>query len=416
MALKKVLYGLLVVIIIGAASLVCYRLFFSTGLPDGFAAVAGDVVGAEINVSAPITGTVKKLFVDAGGKVYGEQIVAELTTDEIESRLKKINENIAAEEKLLAETGAQEDKGLSEAASEQIRDAKERIKKAGAVLKSFYEKVKMEDREEQQVQEQFYKEREEYEKIRRDRAAPDWQVEAAKTKLEALKKAEREHVSQNRENRGVRNAERSKLMSEVNKAHYALRVLERPELYLPRTSAYRGTSPSQPSGVSPVQPAEYENIAKSRELREKIRQLNASRKQLEKMLQNSTVIAPATGTVLTIQVRTGYKITQQKTILTITSSDEMEVLAQVSEKIADKLKRGTEAKIAFADLPGKVLPAFVSDVGRAASPEAAGKVSAHLRFIRQEPDLKPGMKARVILRTDESADWDSLPQGALEFR
>ena len=137
--------------------------------------------------------------------------------------------------------------------------------------------------------------------------------------------------------------------------------------------------------------------------------------QLDAVLEHvdgaGNVIAPVSGTVVTLNAAAGGFVTASAPVAVIDGVDRMEVAVSVSEALVPKLARGDEVDVSISSLG-------VSTVGTIKSIDLAANMQTKLYNVTisiQEdiPGLLSGMFADVSSRTDTSADTIVIPTEAI---
>ena len=137
--------------------------------------------------------------------------------------------------------------------------------------------------------------------------------------------------------------------------------------------------------------------------------------QLDAVLEHvdgaGNVIAPVSGTVVSLNAAEGGFVTASAPVAVIDGVDRMEVAVSVSEALVPKLARGDEVDVSISSLG-------VSTVGTIKSIDLAANMQNKLYNVTisiQEdiPGLLSGMFADVSFRTDTSADTIVIPTEAI---
>ena len=137
--------------------------------------------------------------------------------------------------------------------------------------------------------------------------------------------------------------------------------------------------------------------------------------QLDAVLEHvdgaGNVIAPVSGTVVTLNAAAGGFVTASAPVAVIDGVDRMEVAVSVSEALVPKLARGDEVDVSISSLG-------VSTVGTIKSIDLAANMQTKLYNVTisiQEdiPGLLSGMFADVSFRTDTSTDTIVIPTEAI---
>lgn len=137
--------------------------------------------------------------------------------------------------------------------------------------------------------------------------------------------------------------------------------------------------------------------------------------QLDAVLEHvdgaGNVIAPVSGTVVTLNAAAGGFVTASAPVAVIDGVDRMEVAVSVSEALVPKLARGDEVDVSISSLG-------VSTVGTIKSIDLAANMQTKLYNVtvsinEDVAGLLSGMFADVSFRTDTSADTIVIPTEAI---
>jgi RND family efflux transporter MFP subunit len=107
------------------------------------------------------------------------------------------------------------------------------------------------------------------------------------------------------------------------------------------------------------------------------------------------------------QVRAGVGVAQ------IPDTSSYEATAQINEQDRGHLATGLEADLRIVALQGKQLRGKVIDLGTTTGPPWNRRFEAKLKVLDPSPDLRPGMSARLVIRTDTLRDTLWIPAQAL---
>lgn len=132
---------------------------------------------------------------------------------------------------------------------------------------------------------------------------------------------------------------------------------------------------------------------------------------LEHVDSRGNVIAPVSGTVISLSAAEGGFISASAPVAVIDGVDRMEVAVSVSEALVPKLSRGDEADVSISSLG-------VQTVGVIKSIDLAANLQTKLYNVtlsigEDVPGLLSGMFADVSFRTDTSADAVVIPTEAI---
>ena len=141
----------------------------------------------------------------------------------------------------------------------------------------------------------------------------------------------------------------------------------------------------------------------------------ANVEQLSAVLENvdsqGNVIAPVSGTILTLNAVESSYVTASMPVAVIDGADRMEIVVSVSEALVPKLARGDEVDVSISSLG-------VSTVGTIKSIDLAANMQTKLYNVtvsinEDVAGLLSGMFADVSFRTDTSADTIVIPTEAI---
>ena len=132
---------------------------------------------------------------------------------------------------------------------------------------------------------------------------------------------------------------------------------------------------------------------------------------LEHVDSRGNVIAPVSGTVISLSASEGGFISASAPVAVIDGVDRMEVVVSVSEALVPKLARGDEADVSISSLGANV-------VGTIKSIDLAANMQTKLYNVTNSiqedvAGLLAGMFADVSFRTDTSADTIVIPTEAI---
>jgi len=130
-------------------------------------------------------------------------------------------------------------------------------------------------------------------------------------------------------------------------------------------------------------------------------QHQASLEQLRYLLRFSKVSAPISG-VITRQINTpGAYVQRSEPILAMANLDVMRVTIEVSQAIADGIKRDTPARVVAATLPDRVFDGHVLDT-RSASETGDQHSEVEIQIANAKQLLKPAMRVAVLLSYEKT--------------
>lgn len=127
-------------------------------------------------------------------------------------------------------------------------------------------------------------------------------------------------------------------------------------------------------------------------------QLTQARSQLEiasHNLERGKLLAPFTGTVAKVEVKSFVQVAPGQPIVTLYSADRFEASFLVPALTFQSLKVGKPVQIKVADLPGPPLKGEISELGSKAEQVSAFPVV--VRLDNSVPGLNPGMSVEVAV-------------------
>lgn len=177
-------------------------------------------------------------------------------------------------------------------------------------------------------------------------------------------------------------------------------------------------------GESKISRAEAELAAKENKL-----QLNLERlDELNKQIEQSTIHAPANGLILyerggrgsrQSQIEEGATVVENRTIISIPSSNQMKVVVEIPEFHISKIKVGQKARVTIDSIQNKSFPASIHKV--AVLPESGGWLSSSEKNYKVEvlidealPNVKPSISAKAEITIEHLKDVIAVPLQALK--
>ena len=137
--------------------------------------------------------------------------------------------------------------------------------------------------------------------------------------------------------------------------------------------------------------------------------------QLDAVLEHvdgaGNVIAPVSGTVVSLNAAEGGFVTASAPVAVIDGVDRMEVAVSVSEALVPKLARGDEVDVSISSL-GVSTVGTIKSIGLAANMQTK-LYNVTISIQEDIPGLLSGMFADVSFRTDTSADTIVIPTEAI---
>lgn len=96
--------------------------------------------------------------------------------------------------------------------------------------------------------------------------------------------------------------------------------------------------------------------------RDRMEEASAKVAEAQYNVDHTTIVAPADGYPVNVQLRPGAFIRIKQPVLSFVSTEEMYLLATVNQKAARFVQAGNQAEVAFNLYPGRVFPALVESV------------------------------------------------------
>lgn len=127
----------------------------------------------------------------------------------------------------------------------------------------------------------------------------------------------------------------------------------------------------------------------------------------------SPITAPASGTVLQVNVQKGDSVTTSSAIATVGSLTDLYVNVAVAEKYALYLQKGLSADISFVSSDGEKFGAFVSSISPVVA-KTSRTIKTTLQFAKVDERIKPGMFANVDLVINQKTNAFVVPKDAIK--
>ncbi len=164
-----------------------------------------------------------------------------------------------------------------------------------------------------------------------------------------------------------------------------------------------------------LQSARAQRDATLAQLEAGMQSYKANVEQLSAVLENvdsqGNVIAPVSGTILTLNAVESSYVTASMPVAVIDGADRMEIVVSVSEALVPKLTRGDEVDVSISALNVQLVGS-IKQLERSASMQT--KLYNVTISIDEDVDgLLPGMFADVSFRTDTSANAIVIPTEAI---
>ena len=142
------------------------------------------------------------------------------------------------------------------------------------------------------------------------------------------------------------------------------------------------------------------------------RRVIANIKKVRKVSQSVTFYAPVEGVVDNLNIRPGFFVKPDKTLMVIGSLDEAWVEAEVFERQSPLVKAGMPVTMTLNYLPGKTWRGKVDYVYPTVDAKTR-TIKVRLRFANAERELKPNMFAQVAIHAQSEEQTLLVPREAL---
>lgn len=131
--------------------------------------------------------------------------------------------------------------------------------------------------------------------------------------------------------------------------------------------------------------------------------------------QMSQVVAPISGSVVSIPPKNGLKVTSDTPLLTIGDLSELEIKTYLPEKYFSMLKKGQKAEVRVAAQPDEVFFATVQSISPVVD-EASRTVETILKLDRPDSRITAGMFSKIKLYLTEYENSLSVKEEAISER
>ena len=131
--------------------------------------------------------------------------------------------------------------------------------------------------------------------------------------------------------------------------------------------------------------------------------------------QLSQVVAPISGSVISIPPKNGLKVTSSTPLLTIGDLSELEIKTYLPEKYFSMLKIGQEAEVRIASQPGEIFSATVQSISPVVD-EASRTVETILKLDSADDRITAGMFSKIKLYLHEYENSLSVKEEAISER
>ena len=131
--------------------------------------------------------------------------------------------------------------------------------------------------------------------------------------------------------------------------------------------------------------------------------------------QLSQIVAPISGSVVSIPPKNGLKVTSDTALLTIGDLSELEIKTYLPEKYFSMLKKGQKAEVRVASQPDEVFFATVQTISPVVD-EASRTVETILKMDRPDSRITAGMFSKIKLYLAEYENSLPVKEEALSER
>lgn len=131
--------------------------------------------------------------------------------------------------------------------------------------------------------------------------------------------------------------------------------------------------------------------------------------------QMSQVVAPISGSVVSIPPKNGQKVTSDTPLLTIGDLSELEIKTYLPEKYFSMLKKGQKAEVRVASQPDEVFSASVQGISPVVD-ESSRTVETILKLDEPDKRITAGMFSKIKLYLREYENSLSVREEALSER
>jgi HlyD family secretion protein len=142
-------------------------------------------------------------------------------------------------------------------------------------------------------------------------------------------------------------------------------------------------------------------------------QAQANLQQVKRQLDDSALVAPVGGTILTLSANVGQWVAAASPVVVLADLSHLQVQVYVHESYISQVHKDQAAQVTLEALPGQRLDAHVSDVA------ALGSASGYLVTLdlaSANAIIKPGMNAEVEIVVAQQEAALAVPKGALRLK
>ncbi len=378
--------GLFIVL---AAGLAVWFYFLRAKAPEGVFEASGTVKGTEVTVSSKLAGNVETLSIKEGQAVNKGDLIARISSREIEARVEQAKAQVDASRNRLKEIEAsiRAVSASIERAEANLKFVKEdsfhRVHQAGAARA----RAEADIGDAESRWSLAKKDYERYSELLKGGVIPRKQFEeaeanlrSAEARLDASKKALEEAKA------AKERAEASALEVKAREKEYKGLLDERE-----RIKASYETAKNQSAEAA------------------------ARLKEIEATLKDAEILAPSGGTVINKLVEQGELVSEGTPVAALIDLTDVYVKVYIPEKDIGKVRLGNPARIYADAFPGRSFAGKVIEVSQQAefTPKEVHEKEERTKLVfgvkvgieNPEGYLKPGMPADVKVKWKEDAKW-----------
>ncbi len=147
-----------------------------------------------------------------------------------------------------------------------------------------------------------------------------------------------------------------------------------------------------------------------------LRQAEVGTQEVLTQIRKRQIIAPMDGVVTNVPVKAGNAVSSVETVLSLMSSDPLQVESFVPEKNIPFVQIGNKANIELDAYGSNVLfPATVVSIDPAETlVDGVSTYKTVLTFVTEDARVKPGMTASILIDTETKSQVIAVPQGVIE--
>lgn len=143
-----------------------------------------------------------------------------------------------------------------------------------------------------------------------------------------------------------------------------------------------------------------------------VKSATASVASAEESLRNTTIASPSSGVVVNRDVNVGQVVSPGTPLMLVDDISSVYAVVNIEQQDLAKIKPGLQAEIVVDAFSDRKFAGVVEIVNPAAS-ESARVFETKIKVNNQEGLLKPGMFAKVEIKTGEVEEVPAVPQNAL---